>query len=116
MYVTEYWHPAIRDQRRNEWQKMAEEAIEVQRKKDEKEKKAAEKAVGKAAKAAAVEVSAEKVAAKAATVAKAACGEAAADDSSVRTKRGRGGTKLPAAKKHRGKEKTVGGSWRKEKL
>jgi membrane-associated HD superfamily phosphohydrolase len=108
MYVTEYWDPAIRDQRRKEWQKMVEEAIEVQRKKDEKEKKAAEKAAAKAVKAAAVEVSAEKVAAKAATAAKAACGEAAADDSSVRTKRGRGGTKLPAAKKRRGKEKTVG--------
>jgi hypothetical protein len=112
MYVTEYWHPAIsRDQRRKEWQKMVEEAIEVQRKKDEKEKKAAEKAAAKAAKAAkaaAVEVSAEKVVAKAATAAKAACGEAAADDSSVRTKRGRGGTKLPAAKKRRGKEKNVG--------
>jgi len=32
--VTEYWHPAIRDQRRKEWQKMMEEAFEVQRKKE----------------------------------------------------------------------------------
>ena len=72
---------------------MADEAIEVQRKKDEKEKKAAEKAA-----------------------AKAACGEAAEDDSSVTTKRGRVAQSFLRRRNVEARRKLWGWSWRKEKL